>query len=75
MHFSIPDTQECREDNGSTYIVSIFISNLCVGCKCVGFVSLQIFQDHILPSSACKFSVYLSGKFIVRNCLNIFKND
>lgn len=22
MHFSIPDTQECKEDNGSTYIVS-----------------------------------------------------
>lgn len=23
MHFSIPDTQECKEDNGSTYVVSI----------------------------------------------------
>lgn len=36
MHFSIPDTQECKEDNGSTYVVSI--SGSVWGCG--GFTCL-----------------------------------
>ena len=31
MHFSIPDTKECKDDTGSTFLVSCFFINILYG--------------------------------------------